>query len=76
MFARCCEQKKVVMPERMSQLRFTLVVHCFEKEVFYLRCMNNLSLKNFSSLLKNWSLRKIVRSEMITKTITTYQFLH
>ena len=25
MFARCCEQKMVVMSESMSQLRFTLV---------------------------------------------------
>ena len=37
--------------------------------------MNNLSLENFSSLLKKWPPRKIVRSEMITETITTYQFL-
>ena len=79
MFARCCEQKILVMSESMSQLRYTLVWkrqrnHWFE--VFYLRCMNNLSLKNFSSFLKNWSPRKIVRSEMITETKTTYQFLY
>ena len=81
MFAQCCEQKIVVMSESMSELHFRLMWtrqsdHWFEKEVFYLRCMNNQSLKNFSSLLKKWSPRKTVRSEIITETITTYQFLH
>ena len=79
MFARCCEQKIAVMSESMSQLRFTRVwtiqpIIDSKDNNFHLHCMNNLSLKNISSLLKNWAPRKIFRSEMTTETITNYQF--
>ena len=84
MFARRCELKIVVMSESMSQLHFKLVWTrqsdrslIQKRSFFYLRFMNNLSLKNNSSLLKNWSPLKIVlRSEIISETITTHQFLH
>ena len=80
MFARCCEQKIVVMSEGKSQLRSHLCGQdkaiIRSKNVFHIRCMSNLSLKNFSFSGKNWSPRKIVRSETITETIPTHHFIH